>query len=67
MTVSAPVRFIPTPPLRVDRMKTKILGLELKRCIKICNGIDNVSAKVWDVQLVKCRHDIAAQDLVARL
>lgn len=36
MTVSAPVRFMPTPPLRVDSMKMKILGLLLKRCIKIC-------------------------------
>ncbi len=28
MTVSAPVRVMPTPPERVDRMKMKICGRE---------------------------------------
>ena len=37
MTVSAPVRFMPTPPERVDRMKMKIFGLLLKRCISTCH------------------------------
>ena len=32
MTVSAPVRLIPTPPDRVDRMKQKVRASLLKRC-----------------------------------
>ena len=37
MTLSAPVRFMPTPPDLVDRMKTKTRGSVLKRCIIICS------------------------------
>lgn len=41
MTVSAPVKFIPTPPDLVERIKMKILGLVLNRCMRIwrCSGL----------------------------
>ena len=36
MTVSAPTRLMPKPPERVERMKQKMRGSVLKRCIMIC-------------------------------
>jgi hypothetical protein len=36
MTVSAPVRLMPSPPLRVERMKQNSFGSELKRSMSRC-------------------------------
>jgi hypothetical protein len=47
MTVSAPVRLMPTPPERVDRMKQKYFGSVLKRCIMICRGRRRGEAGGW--------------------
>ncbi len=42
-TVSAPVKLMPKPPLRVDRIKQKIFGSELKRSMsrwRFSTGVD---------------------------
>ena len=36
ITVSAPVKLMPSPPLRVERMKQNSFGSELKRSIRRC-------------------------------
>mmetsp|Transcript_6011 Transcript_6011/g.16006 ORF Transcript_6011/g.16006 Transcript_6011/m.16006 type:complete len:363 (-) Transcript_6011:1870-2958(-) len=66
MTVSAPVRLMPTPPERVDRMKQKILGSVLKRCIRIwrCSGLVEPSRRMY-VWACRFRNDSSTSSILA--